>query len=65
MTYFFSPTEVDRLIEEACELELGGKWRMEGKGTEVVERVMENRSEGWGCTRRFVQGSWKLIEVRE
>lgn len=38
------------------------KFRMVGEAT-VVERAMENKAEGWGCTRRFVQGTWKKIEL--
>jgi methyltransferase-like protein 6 len=58
MSYFFTPEEVDGLVKEGCE----EGWRMEGECS-VVEMEMANRAEGWGCTRRFVQGSWKKVKV--
>lgn len=54
MTYFFTTEEVDRLVAEGCE----EGYKMEGE-VSVIEREMSNRAEGWGCTRRFVQGSWR------
>lgn len=56
MTYFFTPEEVDSLMKAGCE----EGYRMVGEVT-VVERAMENRAEGWGCTRRFVQGCWRKV----
>ncbi|CEQ40453.1 SPOSA6832_02077, partial [Sporobolomyces salmonicolor] len=57
MTYFFTPAELQTLVDAAC-TELGVT--VEG-GVGVVERKMENRGEGWACTRRFVHGSWKRV----
>ena len=56
MTYFFTAEEVDVMVKAGCE---EGS-RMEGE-VSVVERAMENRAEGWGCTRKFVQGSWRKL----
>jgi methyltransferase-like protein 6 len=61
MTYFFTVEEVTKLINDACEEQTGGRFEMVGEAV-VVEREMNNRAEGWGCTRRFVQGSWKKVE---
>ncbi|GAA5994768.1 hypothetical protein JCM5350_007987 [Sporobolomyces pararoseus] len=58
MTYFFTPEEVQDLVDQACE-DLGRK--VEG-GIEVVERKLENRAQEWQCTRKFVHGSWTRIE---
>jgi methyltransferase-like protein 6 len=65
LTYFFTPSEVTSFVDSALEDlrqrddEEGGI-ELEGS-VEVVEREMENRKEGWGCTRRFVHGSWKRV----
>ncbi|GAA5859979.1 hypothetical protein JCM1840_001825 [Sporobolomyces johnsonii] len=57
MTYFFTAAELEALVDAACTA-LGV--RVEG-GVGVVERRMENRGEGWACTRRFVHGAWKRV----
>lgn len=61
MTYFFGVGEMEGLVGGAREVDGEGRgWRLEGGAVEVV-REMENRKEAWGCTRRFVQGSWKKV----
>ena len=64
MCYFFTVDEIVDLVQGAVEGEDGNgkKWRMEGSA-KLCEREMENRAEGWGCTRKFVQGSWTKVEV--
>ncbi|GAA5830566.1 hypothetical protein JCM11251_002515 [Rhodosporidiobolus azoricus] len=66
-TYFFTAAEISSLISRAVTTlndRSGAKKgdeafiALEG-GVEVVEREMYNRAEEWGCTRRFVHGSWK------
>ncbi|GAA5960375.1 hypothetical protein JCM3765_007491 [Sporobolomyces pararoseus] len=58
MTYFFTPEEVQELVDRACQ-DLGRKV----KGSiEVVERKLENRAQEWQCTRKFVHGSWTRTE---
>ncbi|BGP21997.1 methyltransferase [Rhodotorula toruloides] len=57
LTYFFTAAEIQSYVDEArraLEIEVEGK-------CEVVEREMENRKEQWGCTRRFVHGSWRRV----
>ncbi|GAA5860221.1 hypothetical protein JCM3774_000348 [Rhodotorula dairenensis] len=65
LTYFFTPEEITAFVDSALgairnDKGAGDEVDLEG-GVEVVEREMENRKEGWGCTRRFVHGSWKRI----
>lgn len=60
MTYFFTTEEINSMLQDASEAD--SDFKMVGECV-VVERQMENRSEGWGCTRRFVQGSWKKVAV--
>lgn len=60
MTYFFRVDEIEGLMRNCRDSE--GKFKLEGS-SEVVEREMENRGEGWGCTRRFVQGSFKKVLI--
>ena len=59
--------EVHSLVDEAVEAinverrEAGeAEIELEG-GVDVVEREMQNRAEAWGCTRRFVHGSWRRV----
>lgn len=65
LTYFFTPEEIETHIATAlasvnAARTAAGKAPIELEGgVEVVEREMENRKEGWGCTRRFVHGSWR------
>lgn len=62
LTYFFTAQEITAYVDSAVgELCRGGTdVELEGS-VEVVEREMENRKEGWGCTRRFVHASWQRI----
>lgn len=60
MTYFFSLEEMAALAAGVRGVENGQEWRLEGEPVEI-QREMENRREAWGCTRRFVQGSWRKV----
>lgn len=63
MTYFFAVDEMERLIGAVRSRdERGREWRLVGGAVEVL-REMENRKQDWGCTRRFVQGSWTKVLV--
>lgn len=67
LCYFFTVEEIEDLVAGAA---AGGerdeegrpRWRMEGKAV-MHEREMENKGQGWGCTRRFVHGSWTKVAV--
>ncbi|GAA5892125.1 hypothetical protein JCM8208_001441 [Rhodotorula glutinis] len=69
LTYFFTAGDVRALVEGAVEA-VNAERRSEGRddevvlegGVEVVEREMQNRAEQWGCTRRFVHGSWRRVK---
>ncbi|GAA5849705.1 hypothetical protein JCM9279_001985 [Rhodotorula babjevae] len=67
LTYFFTADDVRALVDGAVEA-VNVERRSEGRsevvlegGVEVVEREMQNRAEQWGCTRRFVHGSWRRV----
>ncbi|GAA5937959.1 hypothetical protein JCM3775_002407 [Rhodotorula graminis] len=67
LTYFFTADDVRTLVDGAVEA-VNAERRSEGRnvvvlegGVEVVEREMQNRAEQWGCTRRFVHGSWRRV----
>ncbi|GAA6041671.1 hypothetical protein JCM8097_003075 [Rhodosporidiobolus ruineniae] len=66
-TYFFTPSDIQSLVDRAVVSLNAGKSpeddgfiELEGK-VEVVEREMFNRAEDWGCTRKFVHGSWRRV----
>ncbi|GAA5991553.1 hypothetical protein JCM10908_005759 [Rhodotorula pacifica] len=61
LTYFFTPEEITTFVSSAVSSLGSNEVELEG-GVEVVEREMENRKEGWGCTRRFVHGSWRRVK---
>jgi len=68
LTFFFTADDVRTLVDGAVEA-INVERRSEGRddevvlegGIEVVEREMQNRAEQWGCTRRFVHGSWRRV----
>lgn len=67
MTYFFTTEEIEEMVAQACaglhaesDDSTGSSFEMVGSAT-IVERPMVNNKEEWGCTRRFVQGSWKKV----
>ncbi|GAA6057401.1 hypothetical protein JCM3770_000746 [Rhodotorula araucariae] len=67
LTYFFTPEEVQALVNDAVEA-INSERTARGEdelvvdgGSGVVEREMQNRAEAWGCTRRFVHGSWRRV----
>ncbi|KAK4049381.1 hypothetical protein OIV83_004113 [Microbotryomycetes sp. JL201] len=64
MSYFFTPEELDRLVQvdvvqDAAD---GTRFKMEGKCV-VRERALENKAQQWDCTRRFVHASWRKVVV--
>ncbi|GJN87686.1 hypothetical protein Rhopal_000641-T1 [Rhodotorula paludigena] len=66
-TFFFTPEDIETYIASAVaainvDRSARGEADIEVEGkVEVVEREMQNRAEGWGCTRRFVHGSWRRM----
>ncbi|BGP37022.1 hypothetical protein JCM10449v2_000926 [Rhodotorula kratochvilovae] len=67
LTYFFTAEEVQALVNGAVEAINAerterGEEEIEVEGSiGIVEREMQNRAEAWGCTRRFVHGSWRRV----
>ncbi|KAK4690213.1 hypothetical protein P7C70_g9649, partial [Phenoliferia sp. Uapishka_3] len=64
LCYFFTVEEIEALVkQDSTGTEGVEKFRMKGEA-KLIEREMENRKEGWGCKRRFVQGCWvkELVE---
>ncbi|KAM0792893.1 hypothetical protein ACM66B_002655 [Microbotryomycetes sp. NB124-2] len=64
MTYFFTPDELNKLVQTDMVQEAadGTRFKMVGE-CEVRERAMENKAQQWDCVRRFVHASWRKVVV--